>query len=240
MYSIGGHAGLKGITFQSNTARVKATENGKGEHKAVFSQRTRGISAFLRKVPLARAFPAFGRFGTIIFAVLAIACIAELISPGVLDFEIVFPDAILYGLLVVAAAFLLHGRAAIRRILQYHGAEHMALNTYKSGQALSTENISRADRATPNCGSILTLIFFIIAIPLLFVPYGEYFIILALAISFELSVLARKAKALRWLLRFGMWAQRRIFTRPPDAGQIEVARRGLTTLIEIMDNENKR
>ena len=235
MYKIGGRAHAHGITFESDVARVKATDNGRDTMK-VFSGRTRRLKAALRKVLLLRAFSAFGKAGAAIFVLFAALLLTEAFAPEVLYAELVIPDMVFYVLLaalavaVLLAAVLLRGR--MRRLLQYHGAEHMAINTYRQGLALTADNISRADRATPSCGSVFALVFLIIGVPLMFVPYGDYFLLIALCAAFELTVLARRVKWLRGLLRFGMWLQRKVWTREPDAAQVEVARRGLTALIE--------
>jgi uncharacterized protein YqhQ len=242
LYRIGGRAHAHGITFESDWGRVYAADNGRDTVRP-FSARTREIKAALRKVPLLRVFPAFGKAGTAIFVLLAALLLTEAFAPEVLYFEFYMPDALFYGLVSGAVALLfivlLVLRKRIRRTLQYHGAEHMAINTYRAGKALTAENIARADRATASCGSVFVLVFLIVGVPLMFVPYSDYFLPVTLGVAFELAVLARRVKWLRWLLRFGMWAQRRIWTRQPDAAQIEIAQRGLCTLIELMDGETK-
>jgi uncharacterized protein YqhQ len=242
LYKIGGRAHAHGITFQSDIARVYASDNGSDKEK-VFSARTRRIKAALRKVPLLRAFPAFGKTGTIIFVVLAALLLIEIFVPEAQYFELYMPDIVFYVMLAAFAVFILLAAALLhdrtRRLLQYHGAEHMALGTYQKGKALTAENISQQDRANPNCGSIFTLIALILFLPLMFVPYADYLVPIAFCIAFELTLLARRKEWLRWLLKFGMGAQRKIFTRQPDPAQLETARRGLTALIGIMDRETK-
>ena len=74
----------------------------------------------------------------------------------------------------------------------------------------------------------------------MFVPYSDYLLFIALGVAFELTILARRVKWLRWLLRFGMALQRNIFTRIPDVAQIDVARRGICALINIMNEETTK
>ena len=243
MYRIGGRAHARGITFESDIGRVKASDNSV-ETVKLFSLRTRNIKAVLRKVPVLRVFPAFGKAGTMIFVLLVALLLIETFAPWLLNFELGVPDEIFYLLLAAAAVILFLAaillRNRVRRLRQYHGAEHMALNTYRQGKALTAENITRADRANANCGSMFVLVFIIVGVPLMFVPYSDYFLPITLGVAFELTVLARRVKWLRWLLRFGMESQRKIWTRQPDAAQIEVARRGLNALIELMDRAAKR
>ena len=241
MYKVGGRAHFRGITFESGMARVRAAENGRDTQKKL-SAGTRKFRTVLKKVPLLRVFPAFGKVGTVFFILLAALLLEEAFAPQVLTFSI--PDTLFYALLagavvlILAMALLMRGR--IRRLLQYHGAEHMAINTYRAGKALTVENIVRADRATASCGSLFVLFFLIVAVPLMFVPYSDYLLPITLGVAFELTALARRVKWLRWLLCFGMWMQRKIFTRQPDAAQVAVAQRGIGTLIDIMDRETQK
>lgn len=239
LYRIGGRAHARGITFESGLARVTAFEDGSKRVKR-FSPRTRRIRAAMQKVPFLRVFAALGTYGFVLLALMLALLVLEAFSPGATDFvpnRVFWTFVFVLGVALVVA--LLATRGARRRLLQYHGAEHMAINTYRAGKPLTAENIARADRATPSCGSVLVLIFLLISVPLWFVPYGDYFMILALGIAFEISILARRAKGLRWLLRFGMAVQRKIWTRPPDAAQVELARRGLSALVALMDAESK-
>lgn len=242
MYKIGGRAHTRGITFVSDIARVYTADNDR-QTVRVFSARSRRIKATLRKLPLLRAFPAFGRAVTIVFIILIILLLIEAFIPEALYFEFYIPDMIFYASLAVFAAAILVAavlsRGRLRRLLQYHGAEHMALGTYQNGKALTAENIAQTDRANQNCGSMFIPILIIVGIPLMFVPYSDYIFPVAFCIAFELTLLSRRVKWLSWLRRFGMWAQRKIFTRPPDPAQIESARRGLIALIEIMDKNLK-
>lgn len=243
MYGIGGRAHTRGITFESNIGRLYTADNGKYTFKP-FSARTRKIKAALRKVPVLRVFPAFGKTGTVIFVLIVALLLVEAFAPWRLYFELDIQDEMFYLLLAAAAvvlllaALLLRGR--VQRLRQYHGAEHMAINTYRAGKALTAENIAAADRANANCGSMFVLVYLIVGVPLMFVPYSDYFTLVTLGVAFELTVLARRVKWLKWLLRFGMWSQRKIWTRQPDATQIEVALRGITTLIELTDRETKK
>ncbi len=243
MHRIGGRAHVNGITFESDFGRVYASDSGADTVK-LFSARTRSIKAALRKVPLLRVFVSFGKAGTVIFILLVALLIAGAFAPGFFSFGLLIPDHIFYislaTVVIVLLLIALLMRGSVKRLLQHHGAEHMTINTYRSGKALTADNIAAADRATPSCGSFFVLVFIIVGVPLMFVPNSDYLLPLGLCVAFELSLLARKVKWLRWLLRFGLWAQRKFFTREPDAAQIEAARRGLMTLIALADNENPK
>jgi uncharacterized protein YqhQ len=241
LYRIGGRAHFHGITFESVIARVRATDNGRDTVKR-FSAGTHQLIGKLKKMPLLRVFPAFGRIGTLFFVVFIALLLIDIVFPDF--FAIDGQGTLVYTLLAVGAVLVLIAivlaRKPIKRLLQYHGAEHMAINTYRQGKALTTENIARANRATPSCGSLFVLVFLIVSVPLMFIPNSDYLLIIVFCVTFELTMLARRVKWLGWLLRFGMWTQRKVFTRKPDASQIEVARRGLYALINIINEENAK
>ena len=237
MYRIGGRAHIHGITFESDIARVRTTDNGK-DTQTCFSAATHKFKTALKKVPLLRTFAAFGKAGVLFFILLIALLLTEVFVPKALTFNM--PDTLLYvqiGIVILLIAVAVLARKPIIRLLQYHGAEHMAINTYRQGKTLTAENITQADRATTSCGSLFALVFLIVAVPLIFINVSDYILLIALCVAFELTLLARRVKWLRWLLRFGMWTQRQVFTREPDTVQIDAAQRGLCTLIAIMDKK---
>jgi len=133
----------------------------------------------------------------------------------------------------------------IRRTFQYHGAEHMAVFCYESGEELTVENVKKYSRFHPRCGTsfliVMMLIGFIISI---FIPNftGEPFgfsdtaafwlrlgIKLAIfpfiiGIGYEFIKLAGKHDNIivKIVSAPGLWIQR-LTTKKPDDLQVEVA-----------------
>ena len=152
MYRVGGRAHAHGITFESGIGRVRTYDDGRADRVTVLAPSARKLKAALQKVPVLRVFPALGKTGALLLLLIAALLVIEVFAPQLLEFELVIPDVLFYGLLaVLVAAVLLLAvlmRKRIRRLLQYHGAEHMAINTYRQRQPLTAENIAQADRAT--------------------------------------------------------------------------------------------
>lgn len=136
---------------------------------------------------------------------------------------------------------------AIRRVFQFHGAEHKAINTLESGEALTPENCMRASRIHPRCGTsfiIVVLLASILVHSILPRP-AFYFTRLALhialipvvaGISYEIIKLAgrfRYSIITRTLLAPGLWSQR-LTTREPDLEHVEVA---IASLQAVLDRE---
>ena len=140
----------------------------------------------------------------------------------------------------------------IRRVYAYHGAEHMAVHTYEAGQDLTPDNVRRHPTPHPRCGTAFLLtvaIVSVLAFALLDAVLGSelYWRILSrivpipvvAAVSYEIIRFAG-AHPTAWFGRAlaapGLWLQR-ITTRPPDAGQIEVAIAAMRATIDA-DEQN--
>jgi uncharacterized protein YqhQ len=129
-----------------------------------------------------------------------------------------------------------------KRILQYHGAEHKAINTHEAGVTLNVANVRRFSRLHPRCGTSFIFIVLIVSI-LLFSIMPNLGLILRLsyrlllipvigAISYELLKLSDRYKdstIMRILTIPGLTFQR-LTTREPDDDMIEVA---VKTLKEV-------
>ncbi len=123
----------------------------------------------------------------------------------------------------------------IRRVFEYHGAEHKVINAYETGDELTVERVQNYSTLHPRCGTSFLLIVLVISI-LIFSLLGEQVLwwrilsrVLLLpavaGISYELVKLSGKYadNALcRILIAPGLWLQK-LTTAPPDNGQVEVA-----------------
>lgn len=123
----------------------------------------------------------------------------------------------------------------IKRVFQYHGAEHKVINAYEAGDELVVERVQRYSTMHPRCGTSFLLIVIVISI-LIFSLLGKQVLwwrilsrVLLLpvvaGISYELVKLSGKYATVplcRILTAPGMWLQK-LTTNPPDDGQVEVA-----------------
>jgi uncharacterized protein YqhQ len=132
----------------------------------------------------------------------------------------------------------------MRRVFEYHGAEHKTINCYESGEPLSPEQIIRHTRFHPRCGtSFLLLVMVVSIVVFMFLgrPHGVGARLLRLAfvpliggISYELIKLSGTKRWRRWLgflIRPGLWLQG-LTTREPDLEQCEVALRSLSACLD--------
>jgi len=122
----------------------------------------------------------------------------------------------------------------IKRVFEYHGAEHKTIACYEAGEELTVENVKKHTRFHPRCGTNFLLFVMVISI-ILFAFLPKTGIILRMlmriallpvvaGLSYEVIKLAGRSKngCVRAFTKPGLWLQR-LTTREPDAEQIEVA-----------------
>jgi len=122
-----------------------------------------------------------------------------------------------------------------RRVFQYHGAEHMAINAYEAGVELNISSAKRFSRFHPRCGTSFILIVTLISILLFSImPNLEFSMRLAYrvllipvigAVSYEVLKLSdkyKKSRIMKVLVAPGLGLQY-LTTREPDEKMIEVA-----------------
>ena len=122
----------------------------------------------------------------------------------------------------------------IRRVYQYHGAEHKCINCLERGRPLTVRNVMRSSRLHKRCGtsfllfvmliSILLFMFVRVESPVLRLVVRILLIPVIAGISYEVIRLAgRSDNALVNLIsKPGMWLQR-LTTKEPDEEMVEVA-----------------
>jgi len=137
----------------------------------------------------------------------------------------------------------------LRRVFQYHAAEHKAINAYEAGEELKPENVQRYSLIHPRCGTAFLLWVMVIAI-FVFAFFGRphwYWLIatrilllpVIAGIAYELIRFAGKHqnnRILMSLLAPGMWLQR-LTTREPSLDQIEVSIRALKEVLSLETND---
>ena len=127
----------------------------------------------------------------------------------------------------------------IKRVFEYHGAEHKTIFCYEAGEDLTPENVKKYKRFHPRCGTSFIFVILLLSILVSSIVYSfpimKSNIILKFAsklltlpltvgIGYEFIRFAGKHDNVitRILSAPGLWMQR-ITTREPDETQIEVA-----------------
>src|SRR6195256_3016812 len=135
----------------------------------------------------------------------------------------------------------------LRRVFQYHAAEHKAINAYEAGEPLEPEIVQRYSLIHPRCGTAFMLWVMVIAV-FVFAFFGRpawYWLIatrilllpVIAGLAYELIRFAGKHqrnRVLMTLLAPGLWLQR-LTTREPTLDQLEVSIRALKEVLALED-----
>jgi uncharacterized protein YqhQ len=133
----------------------------------------------------------------------------------------------------------------LRRVFEYHGAEHKTISCYEAELPLTPVNCKRFSRLHPRCGTSFLLVVMIVAI-FVFAPIGLpawYWLLLTrilgvpliAGVSFELIKFAGRNRRRRWV-RALMWPGMKLqllTTREPDSDQLAVAISALDAVLAL-------
>ena len=137
----------------------------------------------------------------------------------------------------------------LRRVFEYHGAEHKTISCYEAGDRLMPARAETYSRLHPRCGTSFLLIVMVLAI-FVFAPIGlpEWYWLLASRIlgipliaglSYEVIKWAGKNRHKRWV-RALMWPGlmlQNLTTRVPDRDQLAVAIAALEAVLAVESPE---
>jgi uncharacterized protein YqhQ len=167
------------------------------------------------------------------------------ISNGVL---FVLAEAAIRITIFVGYLALLSLYPPLKRVFEYHAAEHKAINAFEAGEQLTPETVQRYSLIHPRCGT--SFLFWVIVLSaFVYAPFGRlewYWIIVTRALlllpiaglAYELIRFAGKHADNRFVMTVlapGMWLQR-LTTREPSLDQLEVSIRALR---EVLDHEGR-
>jgi uncharacterized protein YqhQ len=198
----------------------------------------------LTKTQLAGSMTLALVFFTALFLIGPAAAARALASGSSLLFNVA--EGIIRLVLFLGYLWLLGRSAEIRRVFQYHGAEHMAIHAYEGGKELSASSVAQFPPEHPRCGTSFLLIVVVASIVMFsFLGRPGWLVLVASRIlgipvisGFSYEVLKFSGKrADMWFGRLltapGLWLQR-LTTRVPDDAQIEVA---VASLLSAFDDD---
>jgi uncharacterized protein YqhQ len=159
-------------------------------------------------------------------------------------------EGVLRTAIFLGYIWLLSKLRDLRRVFEYHGAEHKTISCFEAGLELTPENAQRFSRLHPRCGTSFLLIVMIVAI-FVFAPLGLpawYWLVLSrivgvpliAGISFEVIKFAGRNRRKPWV-RTLMWPGlqlQKLTTREPDFDQLAVAIAAMNAVLEVEDPRN--
>jgi len=133
----------------------------------------------------------------------------------------------------------------IRRVFQYHGAEHKTVFTWEAGLPLTVENARPQPRQHPRCGTSFLMVVMLVAIVLFSVIKFDSLLLnflirivlmpVVAGLSYEIIRLSAKKES-SWFFKFmtrpGVWLQN-VTTKEPDDNQLEVAIEALKESLKL-------
>jgi uncharacterized protein YqhQ len=155
-----------------------------------------------------------------------------------------FVDGMIRLALFIGFLLLLSRAKDIRRVFEFHGAEHKVVFNFESGKPVNVENAQKFVTWHPRCGtSFLFVIMLISMVVYMIVPAPTFtaklverivFLPFIAGLSYELIRFAAKRRGsfLALLAAPGLWTQR-ITTKPPSDDQTAVAIRALEGAMEL-------
>ena len=168
-------------------------------------------------------------------------------------------EGIIKMVIFLTYMYLISKMKDIKRVFEYHGAEHKTIACYEAGEELTVENVKKYTRFHPRCGTSFLLFVMIVSIVLyallpkfsgeeysglqrLFYRMGTRLLLLPIVagISYEIIKFAGRSKntCVKWMTKPGLWLQK-LTTREPDESQIETAIASMRAVIPEDEGSDK-
>ncbi len=226
--------GFRALAISANYAAQEEREDGEGGTE-VETELSRGALIF--------AFAVAIGFAVILFKVTP-ALITHWLPIRSTGWFVIVEGLIRVSMFVAYLA-LISLLPDLKRVFQYHAAEHKAINAYEAGDPLEPEVVQRYSLIHPRCGTAFLLWVMVIAV-FVFAFFGRpawYWLVatrvlllpVIAGLAYELIRFAGKHqgnRVLMTLLAPGLWLQR-LTTREPTLDQLEVSIRALREVLSL-------
>ncbi len=211
------HLGMKSLIWSVNmNARSKDVEIGKRE--------------------IAISLVTSAVFGLLLFIVLPLVATGFTVRRSN-SFLFVFVEGLIRVGLILGYLSLIALLPDVRRVFQYHGAEHKTINTFEAEEPMDVAHVRRASLLHPRCGTGFLLVVLVVSVILFtgvaaFSP-SWFWIIVSRIVGIPV-IAGVSVEAIRWMARhrynpvvkvllLPVLGTQRLTTRQPSDDQIEVA-----------------
>ena len=170
-------------------------------------------------------------------------------------------DGLIKSLIFIGYIFIIGLIPDIKRVFQYHGAEHKSISTFEAGEDLIVENAKKYPTFHPRCGT--TFVFFLLFVSIIiftiafsFVPFPETWpkllkhttaVLLKVVFSFPIAGIAYelikyagsgKNKVISKIITYPGMLLQKLTTREPDEEQLEVALASIQAVLHLEESFN--
>lgn len=230
--------GIKALNFSANEAMTEEEKEKEGVKEGESE-----LSSWAMAGTMAVAFG----FGICLFFLLPLY-LTKLSTPVIGDNNIIFNlvDGVIRVIVFLLYIWGISRMNDIKRVFQYHGAEHKSIFAFEAGEELTVENVRRYSRLHPRCGTSFLLIVMLVSIavfslipkawPFIF-KAGSRIVLLPMIAGISYEFLKWSAKhdnhpLVSMIIAPGL-ALQRMTTGEPDDEQLEVAIRSLNEALEV-------
>lgn len=209
-------------------------KEGKWDLTMIFSVAAIGVLSFI--------------FGKLIFTA-APAAVEELLFRNMFTSKVAHNllEGLIKIIFLLAYLYLMTLTPIIKRLFQYHGAEHKVISAYEAGVDLTVENVQRFSRLHYRCGSSFIIFTVIVGVIIYSMPFFTWdsiweriwirIVLLPVVLGVSYEVLratnaVREIPVLRLLGYPGLWLQL-LTTKEPQNDQVEVSIASFNRMLEL-------
>ena len=209
-------------------------KEGKWDLTMIFSVAAIGVLSFV--------------FGKLIFTA-APAAVEELLFSNLFTSKVAHNllEGLIKIIFLLAYLYLMTLTPIIKRLFQYHGAEHKVITAYEAGVDLTVENVQRFSRLHYRCGSSFIIFTVIVGVIIYSMPFFTWdsiweriwirIVLLPVVLGVSYEVLratnaVRDIPVLRLLGYPGLWLQL-LTTKEPQNDQVEVSIASFNRMLEL-------
>ncbi len=176
-----------------------------------------------------------------LFVLLPTVVAGPLLRSGAGDLVVNLAEGLLRLGVLIAYVWAIGRMPDVRRVYEYHGAEHKVINAYTATGDWSPAAAREQSTTHPRCGTSFLLFVVVVSVvffslfgwPNIWVRMATRLLLLPVVagVAYEAIRLADRSRSplVRWMAAPGLWLQR-LTTREPDDGQLEVAAAALAAL----------
>lgn len=146
-------------------------------------------------------------------------------------------------LLFIGYVLLISQKKEIKRVFQYHGAEHKTIHCFEAGKPLTVENVQSFSTLHPRCGTSFILIVILISIAIFtFVSWNSLAFRIFLKVVLLPIIAGVSYEIIKWtgaheglvsrILRYPGMMMQKLTTKEPDDGQVETAIVAMNLVLE--------
>lgn len=245
-------ASAKGSQHLTFSAEAYAEDEGEGENtpakqKIEAKDEKKSISSNFSTILSVAAVGVLSFiFGKLIFTLVP-AFVEDFLFRNTFENQVLhnFIEGIIKIIFLLLYLFAISQTPLIKRLFQYHGAEHKVISCYEAGEELTVQNVQKYSTLHYRCGSSFIILTVIIGVVIYsFVGYDNLWqrilqrvMLLPLVIGISYEVLrftnsVREIPLLRYLGYPGLWLQH-LTTKQPDDKQVEVAIASFKRMLEL-------